>query len=144
MQALLLRFLENGELQPVGSDGETCEVDVRVIASTNRRLGDMVAAGQFREDLLFRINVAHINIPPLRERPEDIPLFVEHFLRKYSPDHKLDFSPEILEILMKHTWEGNVRELEHVIERMVLLNRDGKIDRWCAALRAMSRAGIPA
>jgi two-component system response regulator PilR (NtrC family) len=93
---------------------------VRVISATNKDLKDEISAGRFREDLYYRLNVVPINIPPLRERKEDIPLLVDHFLRKTSPDPKR-ISSEAMKLLMDFLWKGNVRELENIIERTALL-----------------------
>jgi two-component system response regulator AtoC len=131
MQGLLLRFLETGELQKVGADRVVGRVDVRVIAATNRNLRDMIAQGTFREDLFYRINVIHLPVPPLRERREDIPHLVEHFLSHFSqsdayvPRH---VSPEALAALTQYQWPGNVRELENVIERLVVTGSKETID----------------
>ena len=123
MQALLLRFLENGEIQQVGSDSVASLVDVRLIAATNRNLKHMVAEGQFREDLMFRINVVHIHIPPLRERPDDIPILVEHLLA--ADGGRCQITPAAIAILQRYAWPGNVRELQNVIEQIVTFT-DGK------------------
>ena len=123
MQAILLRFLENGEIQRVGSERRAAVVDVRVIAATNRRLIDRVAAGEFREDLFYRLNVIHIEIAPLRERPDDIPVLVDHFLGVFSENYRVarpQFSPDALEQLMAAPWPGNVRQLRNVLERLVV------------------------
>jgi two-component system NtrC family response regulator len=119
MQALLLRFLENGEIHPVGSDTSLAHVDVRVIAATNRDLDEMVRSGGFRLDLLYRIRVAHLHIPPLRERREDIPLLVRHFVAKLG--HELRFSDEAMKALQRYSWPGNIRELQSLVEHLVLL-----------------------
>jgi DNA-binding NtrC family response regulator len=119
MQALMLRFLENGEIQPVGSDSIVSRSDVRVIAATHRDLPKMVAEGQFREDLLYRIKVAHIHVPPLRERPEDIPPLVVHAIARIGASCTM--SPEALELLQRYPWPGNVRELQNVVEQVVAL-----------------------
>ena len=123
MQATLLRFLESGEIQRVGSDRRSAVVDVRIIAATNRCLIDRVAAQQFREDLFYRLNVIHIEVPPLRERREDIPALIEHFLRTFSDVCKVDrptITKEALEQLTAAPWPGNVRELRNVMERLVV------------------------
>ncbi len=136
MQGMLLRFLETGELQKVGSDGATASVDVRVITATNRNLPEMIGQGQFREDLFYRLNVIHLNVPPLRERREDIPLLVDHFFRHLrrgsngsaivahgsagGNGHHPEMSPDALAALAEYSWPGNVRELENVIERLVV------------------------
>ena len=115
MQALLLRFLEQGEIQPVGSIERARRVDVRVIAATNRNLAERVAAGDFREDLLYRLRVIHLHVPPLRERRADIAPLVAHFAaRRHRPVH---FTPEALELLERYRWPGNVRELQNVVEQ---------------------------
>jgi two-component system response regulator AtoC len=122
-QKKLLRVLQEREFERVG--GSTpIKVDVRVIAATNKVLEDEVAANRFREDLFYRLNVIAIHIPPLRERKDDIPPLVEHFLHKhrYSPESPPShISEDALETIMKHDWPGNVRELENVIERAVVM-----------------------
>jgi len=123
MQAALLRFLESGEIQRVGSERRAAIVDVRVIAATNRRLIDRVAANEFREDLFYRLNVIHIEIPPLRERPDDVPPLVEHFLEIFSSTYKIKrpvFSGDALEQLKAAPWPGNVRQLRNVLERLTV------------------------
>jgi len=117
MQALLLRFLEQGELQRVGSHDRARFVDVRVVAATNRNLGERVAAGEFREDLLYRLRVIHIHVPPLRERRTDIRPLVEHFAA--ARRRAGQFSPEALTLLERYRWPGNVRELQNVVEQAV-------------------------
>jgi transcriptional regulator with PAS, ATPase and Fis domain len=123
MQALLLRFLEGGEIQRVGAERKGAPVDVRVIAATNRKLMERIAAGAFREDLYYRLNVIHIPIPPLRERREDIPLLLRHFLQQYSVRYEvalLEISNEALARLVSYDWPGNARELRNVAERLIL------------------------
>jgi DNA-binding NtrC family response regulator len=123
MQALLLRFLETGEIQRVGSDRMLQPVDVRVIAATHRRLVDRIADKSFREDLYYRLNVVHIEVPPLRERREDIVALVNHFLAIFSSTHRQprpELDPEVLSNLIEYPWPGNVRELRNVVERLVL------------------------
>jgi DNA-binding NtrC family response regulator len=115
MQALLLRFLETGEIQSVGAHEETTLVDVRVIAATNRNLPDRVAAGEFREDLLYRLRVIHIHVPPLRERRDDIPLLVQHLLKR--AEHSVEVSEDAMQLLQRYRWPGNIRELQNVIEQ---------------------------
>jgi two-component system response regulator HydG len=129
MQAQLLRVLQEGEIRRVGGN-EPVKVDVRVVAATNRELEDEVKAGRFREDLYFRINVVTIRLPPLRERPSDIDLLIDHFLRKYAQRERRSeagIAPEAIALLLKHAWPGNVRELENVIERALALAKDGVI-----------------
>jgi DNA-binding NtrC family response regulator len=123
LQAKLLRFLDSGEFRRVGSN-KTLKVDVRVIAATNKNLSVLIQSGGFRQDLYYRLNVININIPPLRERSEDISSLAKHFLKKYS--NKLsknitDFSPQALEALNNYRWPGNARELENVVERAVII-----------------------
>jgi transcriptional regulator with GAF, ATPase, and Fis domain len=123
MQGLLLRFLETGELQKVGADRAMGRVDVRVIAATNRNLRDMIAQGVFREDLFYRLNVIHLPVPPLRERKEDIPVLIEHFLAQFTRANGYAvkaISDEAIAQLTGYAWPGNVRELENVIERLVV------------------------
>jgi len=125
-QVKLLRFLQDREFERVG-ESVTRKIDVRVIAATNRKLAASLQEGSFREDLYYRLNAVRISLPPLRERPEDILLLVYHFLKKYSGGKEIQVSPEALRLLMIHPWPGNVRELENVVERSVLLARDGMI-----------------
>jgi two-component system, NtrC family, response regulator PilR len=121
LQVKLLRVLEDPEIRPVGGV-RPVRVDVRIIAATNRDVSQAIAAKTFREDLFYRLNVISLRIPPLRERREDIPLLVTHFLEKFgaSGGTKL-ISPDVLSALERYAWNGNVRELEHVIERAVTL-----------------------
>jgi len=123
LQAKLLRAIEDKAVRPVGSD-EAVAVDVRVVSATNRDLGTQVREGQFREDLYYRLAVLPIQIPPLRERREDIPLLAEHFLRQAASAtgrEALGFAPETMAALLRHPWPGNVRELENVVQRAVAL-----------------------
>ncbi len=120
MQPKLLRTLESGRITPVGGERPTA-VDVRVLSATHRRLDEMVAGGQFREDLLYRINTVPLTVPPLRERREDIPSLAEHFrdgLHRREGGLCPAITPEALDLLMAHPWPGNVRELRNVIERL--------------------------
>ena len=119
MQALLLRFLENGEIQAVGSDKTHTTVDVRVVAATNRNLAELVGQGQFREDLLYRLRVIHFHVPPLRERQEDIRPLANHFLSRSKSAVRL--SDEAWQALERYRWPGNVRELQNVIEQVMWL-----------------------
>jgi DNA-binding NtrC family response regulator len=157
MQALLLRFLETGELQKVGSDGPGRVVSVRVIAATNRDLRSMIDGGSFREDLFYRLNVIHLQVPSLRERKDDIPALLEHFLARYrfrqvtgrqfastgtdgsaasgqatrtaAPEMATParFAPDALRAMVEYPWPGNVRELENAIERIVVRARGEEI-----------------
>jgi two-component system, NtrC family, response regulator AtoC len=123
MQGLLLRFLETGELQKVGSDRSAAIVDVRVIAATNRSLRQLIEQGQFREDLYYRLNVIHLQIPPLRERRSDIPALIDHLngrLTSRRPGAHISFAPDAMQAVMDYPWPGNVRELENVMERLLV------------------------
>ena len=129
-QAKLLRVLQTGELQRVGSS-RTQRMNVRILAATNVDIGQEVAQGRFREDLLYRINTVEIRLPSLRERREDIPRLAAHFLAQASLRYgktSVEVSPEAQRALLEHSWPGNVRELEHAIERAVLLSRGGRIE----------------
>ena len=167
MQGLLLRFLETGELQKVGGGRHDGRVDVRVVAATNRNLQEMIAAGTFREDLFYRLNVIHLRVPALRERREDIPALVQHFMTVYgnqngngngsvaangssssttggaNGNHRRGsvvqtMSPEALALLTQYSWPGNVRELENVIERLTVTGRSA--DRHAAGPAARNPA----
>ncbi|MBN2473538.1 MAG: sigma-54-dependent Fis family transcriptional regulator [Pirellulales bacterium] len=123
MQAKLLRFLESGEVRRVG-DNESFTCDVRVVCATNRQLDEMVAAGEFREDLWFRVNTFEIALPPLRERIDDVEQLARHLAMRFGAAGAADdvlFTPEALEALKEHTWPGNVRELANVIEHAMIL-----------------------
>jgi DNA-binding NtrC family response regulator len=123
MQAVLLRFTETGEIQQVGAERPTGRADVRLICATNRDLRVQIAAGLFREDLYYRVNVIQIQVPPLRDRAEDIPALVEHFLEQSAKAHSLPvpaLTPDVAQLLMAYSWPGNVRELRNVAERLVL------------------------
>jgi transcriptional regulator with PAS, ATPase and Fis domain len=126
MQALLLRFLENGEVQPVGTDTPAARVDVRVVSATNRNLPDQIAAGQFREDLLYRLRVIHINVPPLRERLEDLRALASSFIARSG--RTVTISEEAFRALERYRWPGNVRELQNVIEQIIWLSPTERID----------------
>jgi DNA-binding NtrC family response regulator len=122
--------LETGELERVGSS-QTRRVDVRLLCATNANLSEEVKAGNFREDLLFRINTVEIALPPLRDRGEDIPLLAQHFLRRSSSRYRKQiagFSPAAMQQLMVYPWPGNVRELEHAVERAVLLCHGDEVE----------------
>jgi DNA-binding NtrC family response regulator len=122
-QAKLLRVLQTGEIQRVGSS-RTRKVDVRVLAATNADIGVEIGEGRFREDLLYRLNTVEIHLPPLRERREDIPLLAMHFLRRLAARYQKrlgGFDPDALQALLDYRWPGNIRELEHTVERAVLL-----------------------
>jgi two-component system response regulator AtoC len=123
LQVKLLRVLQEGEFERVG-DTKTIRVETRIIAATNRDLVEEIAAGRFREDLYYRLNVVPIYLPPLRERREDIPLLVQHFLKRYAEQNKKEIKgvhKEAMRLLCEHDWPGNVRELQNYIERAVIL-----------------------
>ncbi len=127
LQVKLLRVLQESELRPVG-DSRSMRVNVRVIAATAKNLEEEVKRGRFREDLFYRLNVLTVRLPPLRERPEDIPYLCRHFLERFSAKmgkQVADISPAALNILLRHQWPGNVRELENAVERAVLLAEEG-------------------
>jgi two-component system nitrogen regulation response regulator NtrX len=127
-QAKILRILQEQRFERVGGES-TVHVDVRVIAATNRNLGDEIYHGRFREDLYYRLNVIPIHVPALRERKDDIPIFTEYFLRDFSVrsgKEKKEICPEALQLLMEHNWPGNVRELKNLVERLVIMT-PGKI-----------------
>jgi len=130
IQVHLLRVLEEKEFSRVGGN-ELIKVDVRVVSATNKDMKQAVADGQFREDLYYRLNVVTIELPPLRERKEDIPLLAQHFLKKFAMENQkeiIDFSPEATDFLLKYEWPGNVRELENAIERAVILAKNPYIE----------------
>lgn len=125
-QAKLLRVIQEREFMHLGGV-ETIKVDVRIIAATNEDLKGLVTQGRFREDLFYRLNVITIQLSPLRERKEDIPLLVEHFIHKYCDENgkpPIRFTPETMKVLMDYNWPGNVRELENAVERAVVLSTD--------------------
>jgi two-component system response regulator HydG len=129
MQAKLLRVLQSGEFERVGGT-RTLKADVRLVAATNTDLAALVREKRFREDLYYRLNVITIQVPPLRERQEDIPLLAHHFLRRYAEKNTKTisaFAEDTLDILQTYPWPGNVRELENVIERAVVLTRSSQI-----------------
>ncbi|MBW1921529.1 MAG: sigma-54-dependent Fis family transcriptional regulator, partial [Deltaproteobacteria bacterium] len=124
-----LRVLQEMAFERVGGT-KTIRVDVRVLSASNRNLKEDVAAGRFREDLYYRLNVIHVEVPPLRERKEDIRLLAKHFIEKYGEDEgkeKIELAPETWQALYSYSWPGNVRELENVIERAVVLSSGGPI-----------------
>jgi DNA-binding NtrC family response regulator len=140
LQAKLLRVLETGEMERVGSS-KTKRVDVRVLSATNAKLAEEVAAGRFREDLLFRLNTIEIHLPPLRERRPDIAALATHFLTQHARRYRKalqGFDPAAMQALLDHPWQGNVRELNHVIERAVLMAQDRMVRTSDLALRSAS------
>jgi DNA-binding NtrC family response regulator len=144
-QPKLLRALESGAIERVGSS-RTRRVDVRIISATNSDLRAACAAGEFREDLLFRLNTVEIHLPPLRERREDIPALAAHFLSRYASRYRRPvqrFESSALQLLTQYSWPGNVRELEHTLERAVLMCRTSEIqpsDLGLSALRAQNQS----
>ncbi len=129
MQLKLLRVLQEGEFERVGGT-ETIKVDVRIIAATNRDLSDMMMKGEFRQDLYYRLNVIPIEVPPLRERRDDIPLLISHFLEKCNKqfNKKIDvIEDEAMKCLQNYSWQGNIRELENLVERAVVLNKTNRL-----------------
>ncbi len=143
LQAKLLRVLETGEMERVGSS-KTRQVNVRVISATNADPHREAAEGRFRQDLLFRLNTIEIHLPPLRERKEDIPLLAAHYLAQMARRYRkpvTGFDPPAMQLLIEHPWQGNVRELNHVLERAVLMAQDHLIHAGDLALRAASREG---
>jgi two-component system, NtrC family, nitrogen regulation response regulator NtrX len=129
VQAKVLRVLEEQRFEPVGSN-TAVKVDVRVISATNRAIGDLIENGNFRHDLFYRLNVIPFQVPPLRERIEDVPLLIEHFNHRFSRDNgkkKKLFLPDAVERLQSHFWPGNVRELKNTIERVIIMNSKQKI-----------------
>ncbi len=131
MQAMMLRFLETGEIQRVGSHQGHSTVDVRVIAATHRQLLDRVDEKSFREDLYYRLNVMHLQVAPLRHRPDDIPVLLRHFLGEFGASHRVE-RPELTgdaqAALVSYPWPGNVRELRNIAERLVLRMPGGTVD----------------
>jgi len=130
-QAKLLRVIQDKEFMHLG-DTQTIRVDVRIVAATNTDLEELIAEKMFREDLFYRLNVIKIELPPLRERKEDIPLLANHFIQMYSQENnkKIDgISEDVMEVLKKHSWPGNIRELQNLIERAVVLTKSSIINR---------------
>src|SRR5512145_1571763 len=129
LQAKLLQVLQDGEFSRLGGEGDV-SVDVRVLAATNRDLQKAVREGQFREDLYYRLNVVSITLPPLRDRRDEIPLLVDHFLKRYSRQYNRPYrklSDETMHRFMTYHWPGNVRELENMIKRAVVLGNESPI-----------------
>ncbi|MCX8028891.1 MAG: sigma 54-interacting transcriptional regulator [Brevinematales bacterium] len=130
LQAKLLRVIQEKEVEPIG--GKPVKVDVRFISATNKNLEKLVEEGKFRLDLYYRLNVVKVTLPPLRERIEDIPLLVDHFIKKFAREHNKNISridKEFIELLTLHNWPGNVRELENVVEQAVVMSTDGVISK---------------
>jgi two-component system response regulator AtoC len=152
VQAKLLRVLQEQEVQPLGSS-KVEKVDVRLVASTHRDLAADVKAGRFREDLYYRVAVVELTVPPLRDRPGDIPLLAREFARKYSErfglGHVVQLQPELVELLAREKWPGNVRQLENTIRALVALATGGLIGpsalnaRWSRRRRRARRRSRP-
>jgi two-component system, NtrC family, nitrogen regulation response regulator NtrX len=136
-QAKLLRTLETGELQRIGAEATT-RIDARIVAATNRRLEDAVHNGSFREDLFFRLNVFPVELPPLRERLEDVPALVAHLAERVRPGHPVSFTQDALGLLSAYPWPGNIRELANIVERLTILS--GPVIE-ASAVRQVLRAG---
>jgi two-component system response regulator AtoC len=146
MQAKLLHVLQDGEFARVGGE-RTLETDVRVLAATNRDLQAEIRAGRFREDLYYRLNVIEIRVPSLRERRDEIPALVDHFLKTANAEYgrALDISPSTLRLLTEYGWPGNVRELENMIKRVVVLgNTDGLREELAAGAKSTPQASMAA
>jgi DNA-binding NtrC family response regulator len=142
-QAKLLRVIETGEFERLGSS-RTRRVDTRVISATNANLVEEVAAGRFRQDLLFRLNTIEIRLPALRDRREDLPLLAQHFLRQHAQRYRkrlTGFESGAMQILLEHPWPGNVRELDHAIERAVLMAPGPLVKPTALGLRAGREGG---
>jgi DNA-binding NtrC family response regulator len=127
IQSKLLRVLQTKDFERIG-ENVTRKVDVRVISATNRNLDEAMKEGSFREDLFYRLNGVRIKLPPLRERPEDIPFLIHHFLKKYSREKNIEIAQDADKTLRSYRWSGNVREMENVIERAALLSANGVIE----------------
>lgn len=145
LQAKLLQVLQDGEFSRLGGESDV-RVDARIIAATNRNLEEAVRKGEFREDLYYRLNVVTIQIPPLRDRIDAVPLLVEHFLRMYNEQYNKSvekLSAETMQVLMDYHWPGNVRELENMIKRMVVLGNEDTVLQEIAQREPPGRAGAP-
>jgi DNA-binding NtrC family response regulator len=148
MQSMLLRFTETGEIQPVGVDAPAGRTDVRLITATNRDLRGQIAAGAFREDLYYRLNVIHIRVPPLRERDIDVLTLFRHYLQQASEAHRLpcpELTPDAEQLLLCYAWPGNVRELRNMTERLALRDHNRPIapDDLPLDVREATTTGVP-
>jgi DNA-binding NtrC family response regulator len=123
MQVKLLRFLQNMEFERVG-ESITRKVDLRIISATNRNLKQAIESGELREDFYYRLNGVNLQLPALKERKDDIPILIEHFLKKYSPETEIAITPETFRMLSEHNWPGNIRELENTTKRLIILAKD--------------------
>jgi two-component system nitrogen regulation response regulator NtrX len=140
-QAKVMRVLDEQRFEPVGA-AESLQVDVRVVAATNKNLEEEIDRGNFREDLFYRLNVIPFSVPPLRDRVEDIPLLAEHFLREFTTAYgrkPKELTPEAYRLLGEYHWPGNVRELKNLIERIVIMNPQVRIDARHVPLSAARR-----
>ncbi len=126
LQAKLLRVIQERLVEPVGAE-QTIGVDVRLLAATNVNLKERVAAGQFREDLFYRLNVIPVQVPSLRERIEDVPLLIHEFLVRFAPGREIEVADSLMTRLREHSWPGNIRELENLMERMVILRKSDRL-----------------
>jgi len=145
LQAKLLRAIQEREIDRVGGS-QPIKVNIRLLATSNRDLEEAVRNGSFREDLYFRLNVVNIQLPALRERPQDIPILAQHFAAKYSEANgvpNLEVTPEAMQLLKSHHWRGNVRELENTMHRAVLLAQDGRIGTEAIMLTGQSLKAVP-
>jgi transcriptional regulator with PAS, ATPase and Fis domain len=129
LQAKMLRVLQEGKIEPVGSN-KSHDIDVRIVAATNRDLAKMAAENQFREDLFYRLNVIRLDLPPLRERGGDVEILARHFLAKSATSKTVarEFSPAAVQLLRQHNWPGNIRELENLMMRLVLLTSNEVVE----------------
>jgi DNA-binding NtrC family response regulator len=127
VQPALLRALDKRTIRPVGGTSYT-QISVRLVAATNRNLRSEIAAKRFREDLYYRLAVVRMHVPPLRDRPDDIPILVEHFVKQFCGEREVQIQPEEMERLRRHSWPGNVRELRNVIERACALTHDDRLE----------------
>lgn len=147
MQAVLLRFAETGEIQPIGSDAVTGRTDVRLITATNRDLRKQIEGGAFREDLYYRLNVIQIAVPPLRQRGEDVLLLLRYYLQRASEAHRLpipELTPDAEAVLLHYHWPGNIRELKNLTERLVVRAHEApvKVDDLPREARAESAPAV--
>jgi DNA-binding NtrC family response regulator len=145
IQMHMLRVLEEREFTRVGGN-ELIKVDVRVISATNKDVKSAIAGGQFREDLFYRLNVVSIDLPPLSERREDVPVLAHHFLKRFAVENQkdvTDFAPEAMDFMMSYDWPGNVRELENAVERAVILSSDSCIRRCDLPQDRLTSAAAP-
>jgi two-component system nitrogen regulation response regulator NtrX len=146
-QAKVLRVLQEGEVERIGSQ-KTIQVDVRVIAATNKALEDAIGQGDFREDLFFRLSVIPIHVPPLRERPDDVEVLIRHFVAQFAAENHFrpkSFAPEAMDALRRHAWRGNVRELRNTVERLLIMSEGEEIaaDQLSEVLRPGDGGGMP-